>query len=42
MRIETSLGDDTEVHEVAEVNHEQLALGRTVLNISADFSFDFS
>ena len=37
--IETSLGDDTEVHEVAEVNHEQLALGRTVLNISADIGF---
>jgi hypothetical protein len=39
---ETSLQDDTEVHKVAEVNHEQPGLGRTVLNISADIGFDFS
>ena len=33
VRIKTSLQDDTQVHEVAEVNHEELILGSTVLNI---------
>ena len=34
VRVQPSLHDNTQVHEVAEVQHEQLVLAGTVVNVS--------